>query len=98
MSMPSKGCGCEDDCYDIQSCERTINRTFDISVPVTITPYATPEKPDVKCSGETTVTCGHRFCDNPENIFEFTVTQKIRHTRQVRRGDLLRQNVRRREL
>jgi hypothetical protein len=75
--MSSKGCGCEDDCYDIQSCEKTINRQFTVSVPVTVTPYATAEKPDVKCSGETTVSCGHRQCDNPGNVFEFTVTQRI---------------------
>jgi hypothetical protein len=77
MLVPSKVCGCEDDCYDIQSCEKTILRTFDVSVPVTVVPYATPEKPEVKCSGEAGVVCGHKSCDDYDNIFEFTVTQKL---------------------
>ena len=73
----SKDCGCIDDCYDIQSCEKTINRAFNTSVPVTFTPYATAEKPDVNCSGEIVVVSGHKRCEHPENVFEFTVTQKI---------------------
>jgi hypothetical protein len=75
--MSTSKCNNDTDCYDIQSCERTVTRHYDISVPVTVTPYATPEKPDVSCMSDITITCGHTPCDNPNNTFGFTVTQKI---------------------
>ena len=86
MTLSMNECGCPEDCYDIQSCNEKVFRSFDISVPVTVTPYAVPEKPDVKCTGKITVTCGHKFCENPDNMFVFTITQGIDITIPVKFG------------
>ena len=75
--MPNNDCGCKEDCYDIQPCEKNVSRTYDINVPVTVKPYATAGKPEVKCAGECEVCCGHKRCGNPDSDFEFTLTQKI---------------------
>jgi len=70
-------CGCEPNCFEIQSCKKPVNRSFDVSVPVTITPFAVAEKPEVKCAGEVDVTHGHKCCENESNSFDFTITQRI---------------------
>jgi hypothetical protein len=72
-------CGCNEDkkCFDIQSCSKTISRSFDVSVPVTITPSAVPERPDAKCAGNAEVTAGIRRCDRDNNSVSFTITQRI---------------------
>jgi hypothetical protein len=70
-------CGGDPNCFEIQSCKKLVNRSFDVSVPVTITPFAIPEKPEVRCAGEIEVTPGHKCCENPDNSFEFTITQKV---------------------
>jgi hypothetical protein len=69
--------GDEKNCFEIQSCEKTVRKTFEISVPVTVTPFAVPEKPDVKCCGDIDVRHGHSRCESDGNKFEFTVTQRI---------------------
>jgi hypothetical protein len=75
--MSTKICGKDAMCFEIQSCEKNVKKTFEVSVPVTVTPFAVPEKPDVKCAGEIMVTPGHICCDPKNNSLEFTITQKI---------------------
>jgi hypothetical protein len=75
--MSVNNCGDKGTCYDLQSCDKVVRKSFDVSVPVTITPFARPEKPEVKCSGEIVITPGHKCCENESNSFEFTVTQRI---------------------
>jgi len=68
---------CDDDKMDnLSSCEKTVCRSFDVSVPVTVTPFAKPRKPNVKCV-ETEITPGHNRCKSKDNSFKFTITQKI---------------------
>jgi len=71
------GCGDERNCHDIQSCRKSVCKSFDVSVPVTVTPFAVPEKPDVKCAGEITISPGHKCCESDSNSFEFTITQRV---------------------
>jgi len=69
---------CEDsDCYDIKACDRNVRRSFEVSLPITITPYALPSEPGVCCGGGASVRHGHRQCDNRRKSHEFTVSQII---------------------
>jgi len=70
-------CDNKEDCFEIQACERKTCRAFDVSVPVTITPFATPEEPEVECKGELEVSPGHKKCESEDNSFKFTITQRI---------------------
>jgi len=72
-------CGEDMDCFNIDSCNENFCRMFDVSVPVTVTPYGTPEtcEIDVRCAGEMEVTPGHRCCENEDPSFEFTLTQRL---------------------
>jgi len=67
---------CDDDKIDNPSCEKTVCRSFDVFVPVTVTPFAKPRKPNVRCL-ETKITPGHKCCKSRDNRFKFTITQKI---------------------
>jgi hypothetical protein len=64
-------------CYEIQSCEKIATKTFEISVPISITPFALPQKPEVKCASDVEITPGHKKCSHEHNSFDFTITQKI---------------------
>ena len=66
-------------CFEAEACERSVCRSFDISVPVTITPLAIPDTPEIRCSCEIEVSPGHSPCENEsdDNNFKFTITQKI---------------------
>jgi hypothetical protein len=68
---------CEEGFFDFEPLNNTVSREFNLSLPVAVSPYAVPEKPCVRCSGESVIACGHFTCDNPGGVFEFTVTQKI---------------------
>ena len=70
---------CEDrrTCYDIPSCERNVCRTFEVSVPVIITPYAVPGEPTVNCGGEPAIMPCRKRCENRRKRHDFTVTQLI---------------------
>lgn len=72
------GCGSDRDaCHEIRAFEKTVVRPYDISRPVTVRPSASPGRPGVVCGENTTISCGITSCDNPNNTFEFTATQKI---------------------
>ena len=66
-----------DNCHDIMACEKHVVKEFDVSVPVTISPSVTPQKPEVKCEGEVKVHRGIDKCKNPEKDFKFTAKQNI---------------------
>ena len=67
---------CDDDKIDGRLCEKTVCRSFDVSVPVTVIPFAKPKKPQVKCL-ETEITPDHKRCKSRDSHFKFTITQKI---------------------
>jgi hypothetical protein len=67
----------EKNCFDIESCKKTVCRAIDISVPVTVTPFATTEKPEAKCVGDITVSPGNTCCESEHEPIRFTVTQRI---------------------
>jgi uncharacterized repeat protein (TIGR01451 family) len=74
-----KDCGTEI-CFDIEACGKTICKSFDISVPVTITPFAIPEIPKATCIGEPEITQGNKCLDvenNEDENFQFTITQRV---------------------
>lgn len=68
---------CDDDNFDNRSCEKSVCKSFDVAVPVTIVPFAVPRKPTVKCAHEIKITPGHTPCESICNRFKFTITQKI---------------------
>jgi len=68
---------CDDDKYDKRTCEKSICRSFDVSVPVTISPFAMPKKPNVKCLRKIDITPGHDYCKRRDNCFKFTITQQM---------------------
>jgi len=78
-NMPQTGAHRHDDsdCCEIEGCQRDFCRSFEISVPVTITPHAVVKDPDVNCRGGAVVRPCHirRKCGG--NSFEFTVSQII---------------------
>jgi hypothetical protein len=65
-----KNCGCK------KSFEKTVDKSFDISVPLVITPFAVPEKPGVKNLSEMETTSYHKTCED-ENGKKYRITQKI---------------------
>ena len=67
----------DNDCYDITACDRSARRTFEVSLPITITPYALPCEPDACCGGEARIRRGHNRCDSRSNSHEYTVSQII---------------------
>ena len=67
----------EKHCFEEQACERFTNKNFDVSVPVSITPFAVPHEPEVKCVGNVRVCPGIEPCDNRRERFDFTITQKV---------------------
>jgi len=67
----------DDDCYDIKACDRSASKSFEVSVPVTVTPYALPGEPDVSCGGEPRVRRGHRRRPCRGNSHDFTISQTI---------------------
>jgi hypothetical protein len=77
-------CG-ERTCYEIPSCERSVCKSFDLSVPVTVTPYARPEKPEVECMGGVEIISGIRDHQCHEH-FEFTIKQRIKVNIPIRYG------------
>ena len=62
---------------DTHSCHKTVCRAFDVSVPVTTTPFAVPMKHKVKCTGKSMITPGHQCCESKNNRIKFTITQRI---------------------
>ena len=64
-------------CFEEQACERFTTKTFDVSVPVSIRPFAIPHKPEVSCSGNVRVCPGIEPCDHRRESFDFTITQKV---------------------
>ena len=69
---------CEDtDCYDIKACNRNVRRSFEVSLPITITPYAQPGEPGACCGGDVKIKHGHKRCYDRSKSREFTLSQII---------------------
>ncbi|MCL2571242.1 MAG: hypothetical protein FWE11_02475 [Defluviitaleaceae bacterium] len=68
---------CDDDKIDNKSCEKSACKSFNVSVPVTISPKAKPRKPTVKCIREMEITPGHKRCKGKKSKLEFTISQKM---------------------
>ena len=64
-------------CFEIVACERHVNKEFKVSLPVSIRPIVTPQKPDVECLGDVEVQPGFRRCRRPRDVIRFTVSQDI---------------------
>ena len=64
-------------CFEEQACEKNTHKDFDVSVPVSIKPFAKPHRPHVHCLGDVKITPGIEPCPNPHNRFDFTITQKV---------------------
>jgi hypothetical protein len=63
---------------DKGSCENTFCHMYDVSLPITVTPFATPESPEITCDGELSIKPSHVSCKNPTVSFKYTLTQRIR--------------------
>jgi len=69
---------CEDrDCYDINACDRNVRRSYEISLPITVRPYAITGDPDACCGGDVKIKPGHKRCDSKSKCHDFTVSQII---------------------
>jgi len=69
---------CEDsDCYDIKACDRNVRKSFEVSLPITITPFALSGEPDACCRGDAKIRRGHKQCDGRRESYEFTISQII---------------------
>jgi len=67
----------DDDCHDSKACDRSVSRAYEVSLPITVTPFAVPSEPGACCGGRVRVTQGHRRCGRNSNSHEFTVSQII---------------------
>jgi len=67
----------EDNHFDSEHCKKTVCRSFDVSVPVTVTPFAVPKKPEVRCADKITICPGHESCEHKCNSLKFTITQSV---------------------
>jgi hypothetical protein len=76
--MPYEERNGERECFDSTPCDRSVCRAFDLSVPVTITPFAELQVPSATCVGEIEIHPGHRPCPGGKRHFEFTISQKIK--------------------
>jgi hypothetical protein len=72
-----------DGCPD-RGCERITHKMFEVLVPVTVRPFALPERPRIRCEGEAEVYPGHRECE--ECVYEFTIAQRVNVEIPVRFG------------
>ena len=79
MSHSDKSRNCDDErtCYEINACDRTVRRSFEVSVPFTVTPYAVPGRPEINCAGNVVVKPCRIRCRNEDDSFDFTVSQVI---------------------
>jgi hypothetical protein len=68
-------------CYEIPSCIKNVCKAFDVSLPVSITPFAVADTPEIICAGEIEITQGNLCCDDEgeenEKRFKFTISQQI---------------------
>lgn len=76
-----RSCECEEG-----SCEQDFCRLFDVSLPITVIPFAIPGTPEITCEGELDIIQSHVPCDNEIINFEFTLRQRIRVDLPVRFG------------
>ena len=68
--------GIADD-LDIEMFLKTLCRSFDISVPVTVTPFAVPGEPETKCAEGYEVNPVNEQNEDGKDVYKFTVTQKM---------------------
>lgn len=67
------------DCQcDEGSCERSVCKIYTVSLPFTVKPFARKETPDIDCYDEMTLTDGHQPCPDPQQDFDYTLTQQVR--------------------
>ena len=64
------------DCVDMRACDRNVRKSYEVSLPVTVTPYAIASEPDACCGGDARVRQGHK-CDNKSKCHKFTISQII---------------------
>jgi len=69
----------EDDkkCFDDLTCEKYSYKDYNISVPVSVTPYAVAFEPEVKCIGDLIISPGIKPFENKSDSLDFEITQKI---------------------
>jgi uncharacterized repeat protein (TIGR01451 family) len=68
---------CDETCHEVNACEKTKCTSFEVSVPVNVTPFTNPKKPKVGCKSGIEVIKGHKQCESKENIFKFTIAQRL---------------------
>ena len=67
----------EKKCFKDQLCKKFSYNVYDVSVPVTIKPFAKPHKPEVSCIGDAKVYPHIKHCGCEHDSFDLTITQKI---------------------
>ena len=79
MSSTSRDNKCrkERDCYEVDACERNVRKSFELSLPITITPFAFTGEPFVCCGGEAKIRHGHKRCDSKRKGHEYTISQIV---------------------
>jgi len=68
---------CKKKCYGAVSCEKFTYKVFELSVPVSIKPFAIPHVPNVMCIGDVITYPGIKECSKNCKSFDFTLTEKI---------------------
>jgi len=66
-------CRCDED-----SCEKAVCKIYSVSLPFTVKPFAKKETPQIICLDEIALSNGHTHCPNPQQDFEYTLTQRIK--------------------
>jgi len=66
------------ECVEGEPCEKTAEKILEVSVPISVKPFAKPHKPEVSCIGNVEIHPGIKPCPNKSDRFDFTVSQKIK--------------------
>ena len=64
-------------CFHSKVCEKSAHKIFDISMPISVKPFAIPRKPEVMCLGEPEIHHEIHECEHKRKSIDFTLKQKI---------------------
>jgi hypothetical protein len=64
-------------CFNVIACDKKVCKSYDVSLPVTITVFALAERPEVVCDGDVQINPGRKICESQMKTFEYTISQRL---------------------
>ena len=71
-------CGKKDkDCAIVRSCDRTAHKSFEVFLPIEITPYVVAKEPKTSCKEGLKIKHGFHPCEDKHKSYKYTISQVI---------------------